>query len=332
MSVSGEGVSQNNENLIISKHSDLPRFYTINGIKYDIDNVRDIARIPLFKSTFYINGQLYGMDTILFEHRIKSTNQKIRQAAYHKMMEFRNNGIINKSQWEINMDCDEMKKETVFQKNRHLFNSQSNKHTQLSIDDMDGSQFEIWCAELLRNKGFSDVTVNGKSGDQGVDILATNEGVKYAIQCKCYSSDLGNTPIQEVYAGKIFYNCHVAVVMTNRKFTPGGVELAESTGVLLWDRDWIERESKIHGTYETIEQLPERFDFSQSEEYFSKAVDIIFEAGHVSVPIIKERLNIGYAHAARIVDEMEANGIVGPFQGSTPRDILITKAQWDAVK
>ena len=41
---------------------------------------------------------------------------------------------------------------------------------------------------------------------------------------------------------------------------------------------------------------------------------------------------MGYARAARIVDEMEEKGIVGPFQGSKPRDILITKEQWDVMK
>ena len=51
-----------------------------------------------------------------------------------------------------------------------------------------------------------------------------------------YSSPLGNTPIQEVIAGKIFYGCHVGVVMTNSTFTPGAKKLAEATGVLLWDR------------------------------------------------------------------------------------------------
>ena len=49
------------------------------------------------------------------------------------------------------------------------------------------------------------------------------KGNKYAIQCKCYSSDLGNSPVQEVHAGKSMYNCHVGVVMTNRHFTSGSV-------------------------------------------------------------------------------------------------------------
>lgn len=107
------------------------------------------------------------------------------------------------------------------------------------IDGMDGFAFENWCADALWTIGFSDVNVTPRSGDQGVDILAQKDGIKYAIQCKCYSSNLGNTPIQEVTAGKSLYRCHVGVVITNRYFTQKAVELAEATGTLLWDRDWI---------------------------------------------------------------------------------------------
>jgi len=103
-------------------------------------------------------------------------------------------------------------------------------------DLMDGKEFEIHCAELLRKNGFERVRTTKDSGDQGVDILAEKYGIKYAIQCKCYSSDLGNKPVQEVFAGKSIYNCHVAAVLTNRYFTSGGLEAAKATGVILWDR------------------------------------------------------------------------------------------------
>lgn len=116
------------------------------------------------------------------------------------------------------------------------------KKTQLDeVDGMEGHDFEYWCADLLKKNGFQNVEVTKGSGDQGVDVLAEKDGIKYAVQCKCYSKDLGNTPVQEVESGRVFYGCHVGAVMTNRYFTQGARDLAQKTGTLLWDRDHISR-------------------------------------------------------------------------------------------
>ena len=109
-----------------------------------------------------------------------------------------------------------------------------------AVDGMEGHEFEHFCADLLRKVGFLDVKVTPGSGDQGVDILATKDDIKYAVQCKNYISTLGNKPVQEVSAGKQFYGCHVGVVMTNSTFTPGAIQLAVATNVLLWDRNKLE--------------------------------------------------------------------------------------------
>lgn len=68
------------------------------------------------------------------------------------------------------------------------------------------------------------------------------------------------------------------------------------------------------------------------DEMLPAAVDVIMETGQASVSMLQRRLKLGYARAARIVDEMEEKGIVGPFQGSKPRAILITKEKWEAMK
>lgn len=109
------------------------------------------------------------------------------------------------------------------------------------IDGMEGHEFERWCADLLRDNGFENVEVTKGSHDQGVDILAEKDEIKYAIQCKCYASNLGNTPVQEVFTGKTIYRCHVGVVMTNSYFTDSAKKAAEATGVLLWDRDKLDK-------------------------------------------------------------------------------------------
>ena len=68
------------------------------------------------------------------------------------------------------------------------------------------------------------------------------------------------------------------------------------------------------------------------DEMLPEAVEVILETKQASVSLLQRRLKLGYARAARIVDEMEEMGIVGPFVGSKPRQILITKEQWDQMK
>ena len=72
-------------------------------------------------------------------------------------------------------------------------------------------------------------------------------------------------------------------------------------------------------------------DEMEGDEMLPAAVDVILETGQASVSMLQRRLKLGYARAARIVDEMEEKGIVGPFQGSKPRAILITKEQWQSM-
>lgn len=73
-------------------------------------------------------------------------------------------------------------------------------------------------------------------------------------------------------------------------------------------------------------------DEVDGDEMLPAAVDVILETGQASVSMLQRRLKLGYARAARIVDEMEERGYVGPFQGSKPRAILITKEQWEVQK
>ena len=64
------------------------------------------------------------------------------------------------------------------------------------------------------------------------------------------------------------------------------------------------------------------------DELFNDAVSIAVESGRVSTSMLQTRLKLGYARAARIVDQMESCGIIGPFEGQKPRQILISKEDW----
>ncbi len=108
------------------------------------------------------------------------------------------------------------------------------------IDLMEGHDFEYFCADLLRKKGFQEVEVTKGSGDYGIDILAQKDGVTYGIQCKCYATPVGVKAVQEAYAGRDYYDCMVGVVLTNQYFTTPAVEVAKKLKIMLWDRGYLE--------------------------------------------------------------------------------------------
>jgi restriction system protein len=107
----------------------------------------------------------------------------------------------------------------------------------MPVDEMEGHDFEYYCADLLSASGFQDVEVTRGSGDFGVDILAKKEDITYAFQCKCYDKPIGVKAVQEVYAGKDYYDRMIGVVITNQYFTEPAVKLASKLNVILWDRD-----------------------------------------------------------------------------------------------
>lgn len=113
----------------------------------------------------------------------------------------------------------------------------SEMNQQIDFDNMVGHQFENFCADILKKNGFTNVEVTQGSGDHGIDILAEKDNITYAIQCKCYSSNIGNAAVQQAHTGKSLYHKDIAVVLTNRYFTSQAKEEAGQLGVKLWDRD-----------------------------------------------------------------------------------------------
>lgn len=108
------------------------------------------------------------------------------------------------------------------------------------MDELEGHDFEEYCAELLRNNGFVDVIVTKGSGDFGLDILCEKEGVTYGIQCKRYDKPIGVFAVQQAYAGKDYYGRMVGAVMTNQYFTEAAVKAAKKLNIMLWDRGYLD--------------------------------------------------------------------------------------------
>lgn len=111
----------------------------------------------------------------------------------------------------------------------------------------DGHAFEKWVAEALIGFGWTaNVTVG--SGDQGIDVIAEKGGKKLGIQCKLYSSAIGNKAVQEAHAGKAYYSADTVAVLSNASYTSSAKDLAKVTGVeLLSHHDIPELYEKLFG-------------------------------------------------------------------------------------
>lgn len=114
------------------------------------------------------------------------------------------------------------------------------RHKFGAMDEMEGRDFEYFCADLLEKQGFMEVEVTRGSGDFGIDILAQKDGITYAVQCKRYHGSVGVDAVLQTYAGRDYYDCMVGAVMTNQYFTAPAVKAAQKLRILLWDRGYVD--------------------------------------------------------------------------------------------
>lgn len=90
----------------------------------------------------------------------------------------------------------------------------------------------------------------------------------------------------------------------------------------------INRQANLVGTSKKSAVDAGEFDGEPKDEMFPNAVEIVVKAKMASTTLLQRKLKLGYARAARLMDELEENGIIGPFEGSKPRQVLITEQQW----
>ena len=117
----------------------------------------------------------------------------------------------------------------------------------MDFSSMSGWDFERYCADCLLKKGFTKAEVTSGSGDHGVDIIAEQNGIRFGIQCKLYQGQIPNKAVQEAYAGAQYYGCDIPVVVCPTDFTIPARELAESTGVELWDGERLSHMMRVSG-------------------------------------------------------------------------------------
>ena len=114
------------------------------------------------------------------------------------------------------------------------------------------------------------------------------------------------------------------------------VSFVKENGEASYDKDVIEKieqnvAEKERGAKNAAPAAEEPAPES-ADEMLNAAIEVVMETGQASTSLLQRRLKLGYSRAARIVDQMEERGIVGPFEGSKPRALLITKEQWQELK
>ncbi|WP_297871639.1 DNA translocase FtsK [uncultured Oscillibacter sp.] len=111
------------------------------------------------------------------------------------------------------------------------------------------------------------------------------------------------------------------------------VAFVKQTGEARYDDEVIAKiEESVQEKGSKGGKAPAEPEPSEEDELLPAAVEVILETGQASVSMLQRRLKLGYSRAARLVDQMEERGYVGPFEGSKPRQLLITKEKWQEMK
>jgi HJR/Mrr/RecB family endonuclease len=103
-----------------------------------------------------------------------------------------------------------------------------------------GETWEGYLEQIFLKHGYK-VERTKVTGDQGVDLIVSHKRIRLAVQAKGYSGSVGNKAVQEVVAGRIYYQCTHSAVITNSSFTKSAHELAEKTNCILIDGSGIGR-------------------------------------------------------------------------------------------
>ncbi|MCI4675764.1 restriction endonuclease [Candidatus Mycolicibacterium alkanivorans] len=111
---------------------------------------------------------------------------------------------------------------------------------QAAVDSMTGVEFEHYVAAVLRGRGYS-VEFTRATGDFGVDLIATRNGVRTAVQCKRQARAVNGAAIQQVVAGAAVHDCTATMVVSNHRYTSAAQHLAEVHNCVLVDRTRLAR-------------------------------------------------------------------------------------------
>lgn len=133
------------------------------------------------------------------------------------------------------------------------------------IDRMEGVEFEKYLAYCFKKQGYR-VRMTKASGDFGADLILYGKEGKTAVQAKRYNKPVGVAAVQQVMAARDYYECELAMVVTNTSYTRQAEELAGKSGIKLLDRNdlisLMRREKIILGHDDTEEYQGEPIEIA----------------------------------------------------------------------
>ena len=107
------------------------------------------------------------------------------------------------------------------------------------------------------------------------------------------------------------------------------VDFLKKDGEAVYSDDIME---KIEKANSTDKEIDENSEDDEADPFLQDAIEAVIEIGSASASLIQRRFKVGYARAGRIIDQMEARGIISGYQGSKPREVLMSKERWQELK
>ena len=107
------------------------------------------------------------------------------------------------------------------------------------------------------------------------------------------------------------------------------VDFIKSNGTANYSEDILET---IENSNKSDKELQEMSEEDDTDPFLMEAIDVVVETGQASTSFIQRRFKVGYARAGRIIDQMEERGVISGYQGSKPRQVLMSKEKWEELK
>ncbi len=107
------------------------------------------------------------------------------------------------------------------------------------------------------------------------------------------------------------------------------VDFIKANGTATYSEDILE---SIENSNKSDKDIEDENSEDDSDPFLPEAIESVIEIGTASASLIQRKFKVGYARAARIIDQMEARGIISGYQGSKPREVLMSKERWEELK